>query len=76
VSFLVTDDTKSHEILGRVVPEAAPRLDVMDLKAFGSTAELAMPTVTLQDFIAELAISIRLELQAWPFELNSSQGAT
>ena len=64
VSFLVTHDTKSDQILGRVIAETAPRLNVMDLKIFRSPAELAMPAVSLQNFIAELAISLRLELQA------------
>ena len=32
VSFLVTCDTKSHEVLGCVIAEATPRLNVMDLK--------------------------------------------
>jgi len=64
VSFLVTHDTKSDQILGRVIADTAPRLNVMDLKIFRSPAELAMPAVSLQNFIAELAISLRLELQA------------
>jgi hypothetical protein len=34
VSFLVADDTKSYQIFSRVIAEAAPPLDVMDLKAF------------------------------------------
>jgi hypothetical protein len=41
VSFLVTDDTKSYQIFSRVMAEAAPRLDVMDLKAFDLPARLA-----------------------------------
>jgi hypothetical protein len=76
VNFQVTHDTKSYQILGRVIAEAAPRLNVMDLKIFRSPAELAMPAVSLQDFIAELAIILRLELQAWPCGLSSSQGTT
>jgi hypothetical protein len=76
VSVLVTLDTKSYQIPGRVIAEAAPRLEVMDLKACDLSARLATPTVPLQDSTAELAISLRLELQAWPFGSNSSQGAT
>ena len=76
VGFLVTQDTKSYQILGRIVAEAAPRLNVMDLKAFDLPAQLATPTVPLEDFMAELAISLRLELQAWSFGSNSSQGTT
>ncbi len=73
VSFLVADDAKSDQVLGRVITEAAPRLDVMDLKAFDLPAPLATPAVPLEDFTAELAISLRLELQAWPFGSNSRQ---
>jgi hypothetical protein len=76
VSFLVTHDTKSDQILSRVIAEAAPRLNVMDLKIFRSPTELTMPAVSLQNFIAELAISHRLELQARPFGSNSGQEAT
>ena len=72
----MTHDTKSYQILGRIVAEAAPRLNVMDLKAFDLPAQLATPAVPLEDFMAELAISLRLELQAWPFGSNSSQGTT
>jgi hypothetical protein len=74
VSFLVADDAKSYQILGRILAEAAPRLDVMDLKACDLSAPLATPTVPLEDFIAKLAISLGLELQAWPFGSNSRQG--
>jgi len=74
VSFLVTDDAKSYQILGRVIAEAAPRQNVMDLKVSDLAARLATPTVPLEDFMAELAIRFWLELQAWPFGSNSSQG--
>jgi hypothetical protein len=73
VSFLVANDAKSDQVLGRVMAKAASRLDVMDLKAFDLPAPLATPAVTLKDFVAELAIGLRLELQAWPFGSNSPQ---
>ena len=72
----MTLDAKSYQILGRVIAEAAPRLNVMDLKTFDLPARLATPAVPLQDFTAELTVSLRLELQAWPFGSNSSQGTT
>ncbi len=75
VSFLVAQDTESYEILGRVIAEAAPRLDVMDLKIFGSPAELAAPAVAFQDVTAELAVGFRFKPQAWPFGSNSGQGS-
>ena len=76
MEFLVAPGTKSYQILSIVMAEAAPRLNLMDLKIFRSSTKLAMPTVSLQDFPAELAIGLRFELQAWPFGSNSSQGAT
>jgi hypothetical protein len=76
VSALVARDAKSYQILGRVIAEAAPRLNVMDLKALNTPAELAAPAVPLQNFTAELAISLRLEPQAWLLGSNSSQGTT
>jgi hypothetical protein len=76
VSFLVTDDAKSDQILGRVMAEVAPRLDVMDLKVSDLPTPLATPAVPLEDFMAELVVSLRLEPQAWPFGSNSGQGTT
>ena len=56
--------------------EAAPRLNVMELKALNTPAILAAPAVPLQNFTAEFVISLRLEFQAWLFCSNSSQGTT
>ena len=66
-------DTKSYQILVRVIAEAAPRENVMDLKVSDLPARLATPAVPLEDFTAELAVSLGLEFQAWPFGSNSSQ---
>jgi len=58
VSLLVTDDTKSYQILSRVIAEAAPALDVMDLKVFDLPTPLATPTVALEDCTAEPAVRL------------------
>ncbi len=76
VCLLVTHGTKSYQILGRVIAEVAPRLDVVDLKIFRSSAELATPTVPLQDFTAQLLINFGLELHARSFGSKSTQGFT
>ena len=76
VSILVAADAKSYEILSRIISQAAPRVNVMDLKALDAPARLATPAVSFQDLTAELAISLRLEFQAWLFCSNSSQGTT
>jgi hypothetical protein len=56
VSALVARDAKSDQILGRVIAEAASGLNVMDLQALDAPARLATPAVSLQDFIAQLAV--------------------
>jgi hypothetical protein len=61
VSVLVALDTESYEILSRIIAQAAPRLNVMDLKIFHAPARLATPAVSLQDFLAELTISFRIK---------------
>ena len=52
VSALVALDAKSYEILSRVITQTAPRLDVMDLKAFHPPTPLASPAIALQNFSA------------------------
>jgi hypothetical protein len=47
MGFLVTHATQSYQILRRVIAEVAPRLDVMDLKAFDLPAPLTTPAVAL-----------------------------
>ena len=60
VSVLVALDTESYEILSRIIAQAAPRLNVMDLKIHHAPARLTTPSISLQDFTAELAISFRV----------------
>ena len=56
VSVLVAPDTKSYEILRRIIAQAAAGLNVMDLKARDTPARLATPAVPLQDVAAELPV--------------------
>jgi hypothetical protein len=60
----VAIDAKNYEILSRVITQTASRLDVMDLKIFHSPARLTTPSISLQDFAAELAVSFRIKPQA------------
>ena len=76
MSFPVAPDTESDQILGRVIAQAAPWLDVMNLKILRLPAALATPTVSLKYFKAELAVSFRFKLEARPFGTDSSQSAT
>jgi len=53
--------TEGDQVFGRVIAQSAPRLNVMDLKILHAPARLATPAVSLQDFLAELAISFRIK---------------
>ena len=59
MSFLVAPETKSYQVLGSVIAQLAPRLNVMDLKTLDAPARLTTPSISLQNFTAELAICFR-----------------
>jgi hypothetical protein len=67
VGILVALDTKNYQILGRVIAQSAPWLNVMDLKILHAPAPLATPSISLQAFTAELAISFRVKPQPGTF---------
>jgi len=56
MSILVAADAKRYEILSRIIAQAASGRNVMDLQALDAPARLATPAVSLQDFIAQLAV--------------------
>jgi hypothetical protein len=76
VSFSVTSCAERYQVFGRVITDASPRLNVMHLKIFRSSAPLAAPGVTLQDLMAELPVGLSVQFQSWPFGSNCSQGTT
>jgi hypothetical protein len=76
MSVLVALDAKSDEIFSRVIAEVAPRLNVMDLKIFRLSADLATPAVSLQNVMAELSIVFRIQHQARSFRADASQSVT
>jgi hypothetical protein len=47
VNVLVALDAKSYEILSRIIAQAAPGFDVMNLKTLDAPARLAAPAVSL-----------------------------
>jgi len=59
--------TERHQILGIVIAEPTPRLNVMDLKFLHASTRMATPAVSFQDFTAELAIGFSVKPQAGPF---------
>ena len=61
VSVLVALYAKNYEIRSRVITQTAPWLNVMDLKIFHESARLTTPSISLQDFTAELAISFGIK---------------
>jgi hypothetical protein len=60
MSFLMARRAGGDQILGRVIAEAAPRLNVVDLKIFHPTTPLASLAISLQSLTAKLAISFRI----------------
>ena len=76
VNVLVALDTKSYEILIRIIAQSAPRLNMMDLKILHPPARLTTPSISLQDFPAKLAISFRIKPQAGPIGTDSFQHVT
>ena len=64
--FLMAKCAEGDQILGSVIAQPASRLNMMDLKMLNSPARLATPSISLQDFVAELAIGFRSKPQAWP----------
>ena len=61
MNFSVTPCTQGHQILCRVIAQATPRLNVMDLETLDAPARLATPAVSLQNLTAELTISFRIK---------------
>jgi hypothetical protein len=76
MGFLMARRAQGDQILGNIISESAPRLNVMDLKIFHPPARLTTPAVSLQDFTAELAISFRIKPQSWPLGEDSLQNVT
>ena len=58
-----------------VVAEAAPGVDVMNLEVGRAAAGLAVPAVPLQYLLAELAIGLGIELEAWTAREQTSHEA-
>jgi hypothetical protein len=64
MNLLVAGGTQSYEVCVCVIPESAPRHDVMNLELTQRSASLAAPAVALQYLTPELPIHIGAEL--WP----------
>jgi hypothetical protein len=47
MGFLMARRAKGDQILGRVITQSAPRLNVIDLKIFHPPARLATPSIAL-----------------------------
>ena len=76
VNVLVALDANSYEILSRIIAQAAPGLDVMDLKILHLPARLTTPAISLQNFPAELAIGFRIKPQSWSFRADPTQSVS
>jgi hypothetical protein len=62
VNSMVAPFTESDEILCGIISHVASPCNVMDLKAFNPPAALATPAVALQNFPAELTVSVGIKL--------------
>ena len=76
MGFLMAQRAEGNEILGSVIAQSAPWLNVMDLKILHAPARLASPAITPQDFAAELAISFGIKSQAGPLCADPLQNVT
>jgi hypothetical protein len=76
MGFLMARRTEGDQILGSVIAQSAPRLNMMDLKILDSPTPLATPSIPPQDFPAELAISFRIKPQPWALGTGPFQNVT
>jgi hypothetical protein len=76
MGFLMARRAEGDQILGSVIAQSAPPLNVMDLKILHSPARLTTPSISLQDFMAELAISFWIKSQAGPLGADAFQNVT
>jgi hypothetical protein len=76
MDFLMARRAEGDQILGRIIAQSAPPLNMMDLKFLHAPARLTTPPISLQNFLAELAISSRFKPQARPFCADFFQNVT
>jgi hypothetical protein len=76
MGFLMAPSGESNQILGSVIAQAAPGLDVMNLKTLDASTRLATPAIWVQDFQVELTISFRIKPQSWLFGTHPRQSVT
>ena len=73
---LMARRAEGDQILGNIISESAPRLNVMDLKIFHPPARLTAPAVSLQNFAAEQTIGFWIKPQAGSLWTDSCQSDT
>ena len=76
MGLLMTRCAEDDQILGRVISTSAPPLNMMDLEILRPPARLATPTVSLEDFPAELAISFWVKAQTGSLCADPFQSVT
>jgi len=74
VQTSVAPVTKRDQVLFRVIPECAPRSNVVNLEILQRPTPLAAPTVALQYSLAKYSVQSRIprdsEKRVHPFTLN------
>jgi hypothetical protein len=76
MGFLMARCAEGDQILGSVIAQSAPRLNVVDLKIFHAPTPLASPSISLQDFMRKLTRSFNVKFQARPLYADSFQNVT
>ena len=75
MSRSVTVRAQRDEILFGVIPQAAARAEVVDLKILRCAAILAAPPIAREHLAGELAIRVGFKAQSRPFRFESVQGS-
>jgi hypothetical protein len=76
VGFLMARRAERDQIFGSVIAQSATPLYVMDLKILHAPARLATPSISLQNFATEVAISFRIKFQTRPLGSDPHQSVT
>ena len=76
MGFFMARCAEGDQILGFVIAQSAPPLNMIDLKIFHPPVPLAAISIPLQDFTAEPAIRFRIQPQTRPFGTDPGQSVT
>src|SRR5713226_4628875 len=67
VTFAVTTDAKSYQVVHHIVTEPAPTFYVMDLQAYHGTALLAPPAISFEHACPDDCVFFRIQFESGSF---------